>query len=96
MARYQGGHNAGHTVYANGRKFVLRLLPADKARVGAFNDKIEFGDDFTNNRDALVSSLRDLDFGNGTRLWDAVSASLDELRPLEGRPAEYVNLYCER
>jgi adenylosuccinate synthase len=27
-ARYQGGHNAGHTVYANDRKFVLRLLPS--------------------------------------------------------------------
>jgi adenylosuccinate synthase len=28
VGRYQGGHNAGHTVYANGRKFVLRLLPS--------------------------------------------------------------------
>jgi adenylosuccinate synthase len=28
VARYQGGHNAGHTVYANGRKFVLRLIPS--------------------------------------------------------------------
>jgi adenylosuccinate synthase len=28
VARYQGGHNAGHTVYANRRKFVLRLLPS--------------------------------------------------------------------
>src|SRR5574342_836510 len=28
VARYQGGHNAGHTVFANGRKFVLRLLPS--------------------------------------------------------------------
>jgi adenylosuccinate synthase len=28
VARYQGGHNAGHTVYAAGRKFVLRLLPS--------------------------------------------------------------------
>jgi len=28
VARYQGGHNAGHTVYANDRKFVLRLLPS--------------------------------------------------------------------
>jgi adenylosuccinate synthase len=28
VARYQGGHNAGHTVYANERKFVLRLLPS--------------------------------------------------------------------
>jgi adenylosuccinate synthase len=35
VARYQGGHNAGHTVYANGRKFVLRLLPS-----GILRDRI--------------------------------------------------------
>ncbi len=34
VARYQGGHNAGHTVYANGRKFVLRLLPSGILRAG--------------------------------------------------------------
>jgi adenylosuccinate synthase len=28
VARYQGGHNAGHTVYVHGRKFVLRLIPS--------------------------------------------------------------------
>jgi adenylosuccinate synthase len=28
VARYQGGHNAGHTVYANGVKFILRLIPS--------------------------------------------------------------------
>ena len=28
VARYQGGHNAGHTVFVNGRKFVLRLIPS--------------------------------------------------------------------
>src|SRR5262245_31243682 len=28
VARYQGGHNAGHTVYVQGRKFVLRLIPS--------------------------------------------------------------------
>jgi adenylosuccinate synthase len=28
VARYQGGHNAGHTVYANGTRFVLRLIPS--------------------------------------------------------------------
>ena len=27
-ARYQGGHNAGHTVYVQGRKFVLHLIPS--------------------------------------------------------------------
>src|SRR2546425_6295092 len=26
--RYQGGHNAGHTVYVNGTKFILRLIPS--------------------------------------------------------------------
>ncbi len=34
VARYQGGHNAGHTVYANGRKFVLRLLPSGILHAG--------------------------------------------------------------
>jgi Ca-activated chloride channel homolog len=29
--------------------------------------------------------LKDLDYGNGTRLWDAVAASLDELQGVEGR-----------
>jgi adenylosuccinate synthase len=28
VARYQGGHNAGHTVHAAGRRFVLRLIPS--------------------------------------------------------------------
>src|SRR5258706_10481106 len=28
VARYQGGHNAGHTVYVDGAKFVLRLIPS--------------------------------------------------------------------
>jgi adenylosuccinate synthase len=28
VARYNGGHNAGHTVIAGGRKFVLHLLPS--------------------------------------------------------------------
>jgi adenylosuccinate synthase len=28
VARYQGGHNAGHTVYVRGRKFILRLIPS--------------------------------------------------------------------
>jgi adenylosuccinate synthase len=28
VARYQGGHNAGHTVQVNGRKIVLHLLPS--------------------------------------------------------------------
>lgn len=28
VARYAGGHNAGHTVHVGGRKFILRLIPS--------------------------------------------------------------------
>jgi len=66
-------------------QFLLRLLPEDQGRVGAFNDKIEFATDFSSDRDALIASLRELDFGNPTRLHDAVAASLDELRGRDGR-----------
>jgi adenylosuccinate synthase len=27
VARYQGGHNAGHTVFVHGQKFILHLIP---------------------------------------------------------------------
>ncbi len=34
VARYQGGHNAGHTVYVSGTKFVLRLIPSGILHAG--------------------------------------------------------------
>ncbi len=34
VARYQGGHNAGHTVYVGGRKVVLHLIPSGILRPG--------------------------------------------------------------
>src|SRR6195256_4638868 len=34
VARYQGGHNAGHTVRVNGEKFVLRLIPSGILHAG--------------------------------------------------------------
>src|SRR3979490_3314717 len=66
-------------------QFLLRLLPADQGRVGAFNDKIQISAHFTKNRDELIGDVKELDFGNGTRLWDAVLMSLDELKGIEGR-----------
>jgi Ca-activated chloride channel family protein len=67
-------------------QFLLRLLPKDKGMVGAFNDKIEFfPSTFTSDRDKLIRSLRDLDFGNPTRLYDAIAASMDRLDNIEGR-----------
>jgi len=66
-------------------QFLLRLLPDDKAKVGAFNDKVQISARFSNNRDQLISAVKDLDYGNGTRLWDAVAMSLDELKGVDGR-----------
>src|SRR5579862_8551661 len=34
VARYAGGHNAGHTVIINGKKFVLQLVPCGVLRAG--------------------------------------------------------------
>ncbi len=34
VARYQGGHNAGHTVYVRGTRFVLHLIPSGILRPG--------------------------------------------------------------
>ena len=69
-------------------QFVLRLLPEDRAKIGAFNDKIQIlpKDEFSGDRDALIRILKnDLDFGYPTRLFDAVDESIGALRGVEGR-----------
>lgn len=61
-------------------QFVLRLLPADRARIGSFSDKIQISAQFTNDRDELTRILRnDIQFGNPTFLWDAIDVSMDAL-----------------
>jgi Ca-activated chloride channel family protein len=66
-------------------QFLIRLLPGDKGKVGAFNDKVQVSARFTDDRDELVGAAKDLDYGNGTRLWDALGMSLDELKGIDGR-----------
>src|SRR6476660_4840070 len=70
---------------AAAEQFLLRMLPKDKGQVGAFSDRIEFSGQFTNDRDDLISALRDLQYGNPTRLWDAVDQSIDMLKAVDGR-----------
>jgi VWFA-related protein len=72
-------------LYAGAEQFLLRLLPHDRAMLGAFNDKIQFTSGFTSNRDALVASIKSLYYGNETHLYDAVHESLDRLRGMDGR-----------
>ena len=70
---------------AAAEQFVLRLLPADRGQVGSFSDKIQFSGTFTNDRDDLIGALNDLQFGNPTRLYDAIDASMDMLEDVDGR-----------
>ena len=70
---------------AAAEQFLLRLLPADKGQVGAFSDKIQFSGEFTNDRDDLIFALDDLQFGNPTRLYDAINESMEMLKPVDGR-----------
>jgi len=70
---------------AAAEQFFLRMLPADKAKVGAFSDKIQFSGKFTNDRDDLIMALKDLQYGNPTRLYDAIDTSIDLLDDASGR-----------
>lgn len=67
-------------------QFLLRLLPDDVARIGSFEDKMIVSPEFTSDRTELISFLKDkLQYGNGTRLWDAVDYSMNALSGLDGR-----------
>ncbi len=72
---------------AGAEQFIIRMLPDDRAKVGAFNDKIQIlpESEFIGDRDALIRELDRLQFGNPTRLYDAVAASIRELAGIEGR-----------
>jgi Ca-activated chloride channel family protein len=70
-------------------QFLLRLLPDDRAKIGAFNDKVEIhpeDEPFIGDRDRLIRILKnDLDFGNGTKLWEAVDQGIFSLSGVDGR-----------
>jgi Ca-activated chloride channel homolog len=70
---------------AAAEQFVMRMLPADKGQVGGFSDKIQMSGTFTNDRDDLIAALRDLQFGNPTRLYDALNESMAALKTADGR-----------
>jgi Ca-activated chloride channel family protein len=66
-------------------QFLIRMLREDKAQVGSFSDKIQFSGTFTSDRDDLIGALGDLQFGNPTRLYDAIDASIEMLQDVPGR-----------
>jgi VWFA-related protein len=68
-------------------EFVKVMLPADKARIGSFSDRIQVDPrDFTSDHDELVTILRtELQLGGPTPLWNAVNVGITDLLHQQGR-----------
>ncbi len=58
VSRFQGGHNAGHTVYVNGKKIVLHLIPSGILRS---NKLCIIGNGVVLNPEAFLKELADLE-----------------------------------
>ena len=67
--------------------FVERLLPADKARIGSFSDRIQVDPrEFTSNKDELRAILKtELQPPGPTPLWNAVGVGMTALLHQQGR-----------
>jgi len=60
VARYQGGHNAGHTVYVDGKKVVLHLIPSGVLHPGTI---CVIGNGLVVSPEALFREIADLEAG---------------------------------
>jgi adenylosuccinate synthase len=58
VARYQGGHNAGHTVFIGEKKFVLKLIPSGILRPGI---QAVIGNGVVLDPEALLAEMRTLE-----------------------------------
>jgi adenylosuccinate synthase len=71
VARYQGGHNAGHTVYVRGAKFILRLIPSGILHEGV---TCAIGNGVVIDPQALLAEVQELE-KNGIRVGDRLVIS---------------------
>src|SRR5260370_30238577 len=62
VARYQGGHNAGHTVFIGENKFVLKLIPSGILRPGK---QAVIGNGLVIDPAALLSEIESLESAGG-------------------------------
>ena len=69
--RFQGGHNAGHTLVINDKKFILHLIPSGILRD---NVKSVIGNGVVVSIDALLSEINELE-ENGVSLESKLSIS---------------------
>ena len=82
VVRYQGGHNAGHTLVIDGEKTVLHLIPS-----GILRDNVEcmIGNGVVLAPDALMKEV-----GSGVKRGEAVGSVGSSGG--QGRPALYFEL----
>ncbi len=68
-------------------EFIRRMLPADKARIGSFAERVQIDPpEFTSDQAELIRILRsELQPAGPTPLWNAVSASMTALGHQDGR-----------
>ena len=62
------------------KRFVSTLVPADRARVVAFNNRIEVLEDFTNDQEALNAAVDRLHPSGSTALHNAFYISIKDLQ----------------
>ncbi|MEL6869891.1 MAG: adenylosuccinate synthase [Pseudomonadota bacterium] len=71
VARFQGGHNAGHTLVIDGKKTVLHLIPSGVLREGV---QCLIGNGVVLSLDALLSEMDDL-AANGVPVFERLRIS---------------------
>ena len=71
VARFQGGHNAGHTLVIGGKKTVLHLIPSGILRDGV---SCLIGNGVVLSLDALIEEAGQL-IGNGIPVYERLKVS---------------------
>lgn len=68
--------------------FIDQLRPVDKMMVIAFDQNVQVMSPVTSNRNQLRNAIRNVQFGDGTSLYETVDFVIDEqLRQIQGRKA---------
>lgn len=79
--------NSIRLVMLGAEELVKKLLPADRARIGTFGDKIELlPEEFTSDQSALIRVLRtEIRADGATPLWNAANEAMSALATESGR-----------
>ncbi|MFQ5789896.1 MAG: VWA domain-containing protein [Acidobacteriota bacterium] len=68
-------------------RFISKLHRGDKARIGFFHNRVEFGPGFTDNMNDHIAMINKMRPQRSTHLYDALTASLQELSAVRDRKA---------